>query len=261
MPVAEIPGLDISAEHRAVVVFGIGNDCGILLGAEVGICGAAAIESEPCSFFTTQIGKSCDHLVFAAFRNACAGEESVSLGIAAEVVEARVAVCKCSRHCGIGFTQVFEDCLHRLVEAVEVEAIKANFLFSRVDIAVAEPTGEVEHIAVSPHPLGESFESTQRIGCSGVAIEACHKCIHSPRIRPVGFDGHGVETEFVDEPFRDLCTGFIEFMCAMRGLSEHDDFCFFAALDEAVVVRQISAQWLRAASNRFDSGVHATSAG
>jgi hypothetical protein len=27
VPVAEIPGLDITAQHRAVVVFGIGDDC------------------------------------------------------------------------------------------------------------------------------------------------------------------------------------------------------------------------------------------
>ena len=67
VPVAEIPGLDITAQHRAVVVFGIGNDCGILLGTEVGFCGMVTIEPEPCAFFTTQIGKSCHHLVFTAF--------------------------------------------------------------------------------------------------------------------------------------------------------------------------------------------------
>ena len=50
-------------------------------------------------------------------------------------------------------------------------------------------------------------------------------------------------------------------MCAMGSLAEHDDFCIFAALDEGVIVGQFTKQWLHAASNRFDSGVHATSAG
>ena len=120
------------------------------------------------------------------------------------MVEARVAVRKCSRHCGIGFTQVVQDSFHRLIEAVEVESIEADLLFSSVDIAVAEPTCEVEHITISPHPLWKSFESIECIGCGGVAIRARYKFIHSPRIGPVGFDGHGIEAEFIDESLRDV---------------------------------------------------------
>ena len=50
-------------------------------------------------------------------------------------------------------------------------------------------------------------------------------------------------------------------MSAMGRLSEQDDFCLFAALDEAVVVSCITDQRIRTAADRFDSGIHATSVG
>jgi uncharacterized SAM-binding protein YcdF (DUF218 family) len=52
-----------------------------------------------------------------------------------------------------------------------------------------------------------------------------------------------------------------KFMRAMGGFAEQDDFCFFAALDEAIVVSCITDQRICTAPNRFHSRVHATSVG
>ena len=50
-------------------------------------------------------------------------------------------------------------------------------------------------------------------------------------------------------------------MRAMGGLAEEDDFCFFAPLDEGVVVGGFTEQGLRATADCFDIRCHATSVG
>jgi hypothetical protein len=82
------------------------------------------------------------------------------LRVLAEVVEARVAVSRTPCGLRVNLVQIIKDRLHRGVQAVEVESVKADLLLiGREGVVVrAEPADEVEHVRVAPHPRREAPE-------------------------------------------------------------------------------------------------------
>ena len=123
---------------------------------------------------------------------------------------------------GINFFEVFQNGGDGIVEAIEIQAIDPDFAFGgdRLIVVGSEPTHEVEHVAIPPHPLREALESRQRFGCSPIAVHTFHKLSHAPGIRPIGLQGESVEALLGDQAPRDLGPRLIKLVCSVCGLAQ-----------------------------------------
>ena len=88
-----------------------------------------------------------------------------------------------------------------------------------------------------------------------------HEAVHAPRIRPVGLNRHGMETQFRNQPLRDLGPDGIKFVRAVRGLADKNDPGISASFNHGVVVGGSACEWLGGISNSLDFVVHAVSIG
>jgi hypothetical protein len=91
MAVAQVPRRHFPEKHRAVILFGVLDQAGILLGVKEFILPGAIITPGVFGGATLQLDELPDHLVFAGFVEVGGGEETIDLRVRAEMVEASVA--------------------------------------------------------------------------------------------------------------------------------------------------------------------------
>ncbi len=144
------------------------------------------------------------------------------MAICAHVVEARVTFACSSCLLGIDALEVLDHRFDRSAQAVEVETVEAD-LGRRARLRVVarpQPLDERQHVAVSPHPRREATKAFQRSVRVAVVGVAQHVSVNPVGVRPVSFDGHRVETQFVNESSRDSSTFSVEFVRSVRGFAD-----------------------------------------
>lgn len=109
--------------------------------------------------------------------------------------------------------------MNGVAQAVDVRASKLDAaLDGQQAIVSMQPVGECLDLAVAPHPGWETAENMAlpcRMG------QAPHVLVDVSGIRPVGFDGHDVESVLFDQTPGNCCTGAIELAGAMACLAQH----------------------------------------
>src|SRR5437016_4102948 len=90
--VAEVPRRDLCAEHCPVVLFGVPNYPGVLLGVEELILGHQSITAGVLKGVVLQVDELLDCLPLAGIARPEGGGGAVGLAFAAVVIEARVAL-------------------------------------------------------------------------------------------------------------------------------------------------------------------------
>ena len=124
--VAEVPRGDLGPVHLVVVLLGVADQSGVLLGVELLVLGHPTVPSEVQLRSPPQLQELGHHFVLA--RGGPLVDDRVSVGLALDVdmVEARVAP-PC--HLGLGgvdLLEVADDRLNRGTQAVEVEPVEAG---------------------------------------------------------------------------------------------------------------------------------------
>ena len=107
---------------------------------------------------------------------------------------------------------------------------------------LAQPSDEVEHVGVAPHPGREALESAERIDRLGVIVCAANVPVDSVGIRPIALDADGVESLLNDQPFGELRPHGIELVRAVRRLADQDDRRVADHLEEPVVFSAIAGE-------------------
>jgi hypothetical protein len=155
--------------------------------------------------------------------------------VAVPVIEAGVPRPGAHRGLGVHLLQVAQDEVHRLVQAVEVEAVEAD----RVDgvlVVRAQPHGEGLDDLVAPHPAREAQEVAQRVGRRAVLARPAHEAVDAVGRRPVGLDGHGVEAGLHDQPAGHAGALDVELVRPVRCLADQHAAPGADAIEQRVVV-------------------------
>ena len=110
------------------------------------------------------------------------------------------------------------------MQAVEVEPIEARLAAPAQRVVVrAEPSDEIQHVCIAPHPRGKASEPAQRLGSVGVTASAANISIHAISIRPIRLDRDHRKPLFLNQAFGDLRAVPIELVRPMRCLAEEDE--------------------------------------
>ena len=251
VPVAQVPALHPAAEHRPVVLLGVDHEPGVLLGEELPV----RVDRPVPARHGLKLDELLYRLLLARLRACDAGLVRVDLRIAAELVEARVALPRPLRRLAIDAVEVLDHRLHRPVEAVEVEAVEADLRRrgrERV-VVLAQERHELRHLDVAPHPGREAPEVAERLLRGRVVARRAHEAVDPVGVRPVGLDRDGREAALGDQALRDLRALAVELLRAVRRLPDEDEAGLRRALDQVVVVRRLATERshrLRAAGDR-----------
>ena len=126
VPVAEVPRLHISPQHRAVVILRIGDHHGVLLGVKKIILRLFAVELQVGAFFSAKLGEGGNDFLLAAVGDPCAGEKPISPRVSTEMLEAGIPLSKAVSRGGVMFFKIPEHLLDRFVQAVEIEPVESD---------------------------------------------------------------------------------------------------------------------------------------
>ncbi len=240
--VAKIPRGHPATEHRAVVHFRVADSLGVLPRVERFVLGKQPIPPGVFDCVLLHLDQLLDRLAFAGQTGAEGGGESVRLTVIGRcVIEARVPVPRPRRRERIHLVQVRDHLVHRTVQAVEVQTVKAGLRFATgpaPGITGMQPFHEIADDNVAPHPGGKPFEPAQRFVRCRVITLAPYKTVDAVRIGPVSFGSNPAETLFLDQPPGDDCPGFIEFVCTVRTFTDQNDACITDDLVERFRRRQ-----------------------
>ena len=167
----------------------------------------------------------------------------VLLALAAEVLEARVALSGPGRGRRIDLLEVGDHLLDRGVEAVEIEAVEPGGIGGIAAVVVrAQPADEVEHLGVAPHPGREALKAAQRLLGVRVLAGPADVAVDAVGVGPVGLDGDAGETLLLDQPAGDQGALAVELVGAVRGLAEQDEAGVADLLQQRVVVVRRAAE-------------------
>jgi hypothetical protein len=77
------------------------------------------------------------------------------------MIETGVTITRTLGSLGIDFLEIFKDRMDRFEKTVEIDAIKTGWrlAWSKLVVVLAQPSDEVEHIGVPPHPRRKAFEA------------------------------------------------------------------------------------------------------
>ncbi len=165
--VTKVPRGDLGPVHLVVVLLGVADQPGVLLGVELLVFGHPAIPSEVHVRPTPQLHELGHDFVLAWGGPLVDDGVPVGLTLDTDMVEARVTP---SCHFGLRWVDLIEianDCLDRGAQAVEVEPVEAGFR-RRMGLSLVtgpEPLDEAQHIPVSPHPGGNAPEAPKNGIC------------------------------------------------------------------------------------------------
>ena len=154
--VAQIPRGHLVGEHRAVVLLGVCDQTGVLLGVELIILGGQAVSPQVPDRVAMQFQQLLDHTAAAGLADAERHGPPIVLGFAAEVLKAGVPPPRPGRALLVDLVEIGDDLVDREVEAVEIEPVEADAVVRRTAVVVLpQPADEVEHLGVAPHPGGK----------------------------------------------------------------------------------------------------------
>ena len=129
VPVAQIPRRHILKKHRAVVAFGVFYQSRILFGKEQLVFRDPGAAQGLCHGLfhraLMHVDQLSDDLITARSVGVGGRNKAVDLRVRAEMVKAGVAHSCPPRGLGIDPFQIVQHRLHRGVQAIEVEAVKA----------------------------------------------------------------------------------------------------------------------------------------
>ena len=105
------------------------------------------------------------------------------------MLEAAVPVAGTAGSLGIRLVEVLEDGGDGRVQAVEIEAVEADFpdRIAGAIVVLPEPGHELENVGVAPHPGGEPLEVAQGLDRLGVFADAANVPVDAIRIGPIRF--------------------------------------------------------------------------
>src|SRR4051794_27478063 len=120
--------------------------------------------------------------------------------------------------CRIDLVQIAEHGLHRRMQAVKIESIKADLFAARRQVVVVcpQPPDKIEHVRISPHPGWKTIKPCESIDCVRVVVLAFNVSVYPVGIGKVCLDGDSRKVLFRNEPLCDLGTFAIELMRPVR---------------------------------------------
>ena len=190
MPISQVPARDPPAKHFAIILLGILDQSGILLGKEIFVPSDKSVATQIIRRLLSQLDQLSNRIVGARLREVEAGGITVVLRIIAEGLEARISIaCTCSRFL-VGPFEIFEHSRHRRMQAVEIDAVKSNAAI-RAEPAVmsAKPPYEIENVGVAPHPERVTREISEGFQRSFVARRATDVPVYAVCVGEVRLDG------------------------------------------------------------------------
>ena len=118
VPVAQVPGRCGTAEHRAVVLLGVGDHGRVLLGEEVAILGDEPVTPKVVAGAAAQLDELFEHAPPARLADAEQHGPSVAGAVSRERMQALVAAPRARGRAGIDLLEVGDHGLHRGTQAV-----------------------------------------------------------------------------------------------------------------------------------------------
>jgi hypothetical protein len=135
------------------------------------------------------------------------------------VIEAGVPLTGAGGGGRVDAPEIGDHLLARVVRAVKVEPVEHGLL--RVPeypvVVLAQPSDEVQHHRVAPHPRREPLEAAQRLLGGGVVATTLDVPVDPVGIGPVPLHRDGAEPLLLDEPPRHGGAGRVELVRAVGG--------------------------------------------
>jgi len=242
--IALVPRARALAEHRAVVLLGVGDDRRVLLGEELLVLGHETVVREVLAGVTTQFHELFDHASPARLAHAQEHRVTVCAAVLRVWMQALIAFTSAAGRLWIVLVEIVDHGVHRCAHAVEVKAIEADVGrgVAEAHVVGAQPTDEVEHIGVAPHPGGKAREAAQ--GLLGVGVGSCpaDMAVDALGVGPVTLDGDGSEAKLADQPLGYACALAVELVRAVAGLAQQHDPCVADQRQQRIVIVAISCQ-------------------
>jgi hypothetical protein len=257
--VAQVPGRDFPAKHIAVILLSVAHYDRVLFGEEIGVRCHLAVSLQIFQRLSPQCDEFPHDGILASRRHTETRGVAIGFDFLAEMFEATVMLAGALRCFRVNFAQVSEDSLDRGMQTIQIESVKSAFpvLGNLFVVVFAQPADEIEHIGVSPHPLRETFEATQRFHAVDVRACAADETVDPIGVRPVCFHRHGIEAAFVNQPFGNLRTLPIEFVRAVTRFAEQDKARIAHQIQERIVVVSRAGQRFSRFVNTIGQRAHA----
>src|SRR5918995_3998857 len=243
--IAEIPGVHPAAEHGPVVLLGVPDQPGILLGVEQLVLRHSAVALRQRSSISLNLEQLLHRLIFA---RPCYSEFSgvaVRLRILAECVEAAVAIAGPRRRLRVYLLQKADYLLHRGKQRVEIEPVEAGApVLGLLCVVAMQPVDELEHVTIAPHPARKPLEVAECLKRVAVVAAASHPAVDAVRVRPVRLHCHCRKTLLLDQPPGYTRALVIKLVSSMAGLPQQHDLRITNQLQQQVVVVGTSGDWV-----------------
>jgi hypothetical protein len=237
--VADVPGVHRPREHVAVILLGVDDQPGVLLGEK-----ELVLRRDTVALFDQlvlallELNELGNRLLLAALLDLEAGDVAVVLRVFPVMAEAAVAVAGAAGGGGVGLLEEIEHGRDRGVQAIQVHPVKSALRLFGQDRAVvqAQPVRELQHLAVPPHPLRETLEAGQcRVGVR-VVVGATHVAVHAIRVGPIRFHDDGGEAALRDELLRDLRAGLVKLVGSVRRLADQHEPAVADGVEQGIEV-------------------------
>ena len=247
--VAHVPRVGAAAEHRPVVGLGVVDHAGVLLRIEELVAGQPVAERQPIGGASAQLGQLLQHAALAVGPQAEGDGVAVGLRLVGQVVEAGIARAGTLRRFRIDAVEIAHDGLHRIAQAVQVEAEEADAAgrIGLLCVVRAQPAEPARDLGVAPHPAREALEIGERRVDRVRAAFALRPAARTQCRRPVGLDGDRVEAAPLDQPARQIGAQPVELFGAMRRLAEQHEARIADRIDQAVGVGKAGERTRRSA--------------
>jgi hypothetical protein len=97
---------------------------------------------------------------------------------------------------------------------------------------LAQPSHEIHHIGVAPHPARKPDEVAER--CFRARLLRCtaDPAVHAIGVRPVRFYRNQAEPVISDERLRELSADTVELVCSVRGFADEHEPCIADGLEK-----------------------------
>ena len=209
-----------------------------MLGEKEFICRRGAVAGEILDFLGAQIGQLLNHLRATAFGDPRPHHQSIILGVLAIAVHTAIERPCLGSLLGVSFFEVGNHFIHRFVETVQIQAVKPDLMLQRIDVFVVilQPTNEIQHVRIAPHPRREAVKTAECIDAVNVRRCPAHIAVDPIGIRPIRLSGHRVESFFHNEAFGDLGALAVKLVSPVGRLAKKDDARISDHFEQPVVI-------------------------
>ena len=156
------------------------------------------------------------------------GRQRIPMKVLAVGVEARVGLLGATRRRGIDSLKIVHHQLHRIVEAVHIQAMKPGSARTPVHAIVGvefiealHPFDQFQHLPIAPHPRGESAIPRQRL--ARIARSRGDMAMDALAVRPIAFHGNERKVVIAQQFDGDRSPPVVELGGAMSRFAKHDD--------------------------------------